>query len=92
MIREDLINIFRQPLGQVQQQTWFIANDFRDNLQNLVHVIKLNPRYYRTLLITSAILRRRGNELVIDNGVLQELTERLQPDISIHITRAAHLP
>jgi len=52
MIHKDLINIFRQLLGQVQQQTWFIVDDFRDNLRNLVHAIKLNPRDYRTLLIT----------------------------------------
>jgi len=77
MIHEDLINIFRQLLGQVQQWTWFIVNDF-----------KLNLTYYKTLLITSGILRRRGNELVINNGALQESTERLQPDMSIHITRA----
>jgi hypothetical protein len=35
------INIFRQLLGQVQQRTWFIADDFRDNTGNLVHAIKL---------------------------------------------------
>jgi len=40
------------------------------------------------LLITSGILRRRGNELFINNGALQELTERLHPDMPIHITRA----
>jgi len=83
-----LFNTFRQLLGQVQHRTWFIVDDFRDNLGNLVHAIKLNTRDYRTLLITSGILRRRGNELVISNGALQELTERLQPDMSIYITRA----
>jgi hypothetical protein len=72
----------------VQQQTWFIVHGFRDNIGNLVHAIKLNPRDYRTLLITNGILWRRGNELVINNGALQELTERLQPDMSIHIKRA----
>ena len=75
-------------MGQVQHRTWFIVDDFRDNLGNLVHAIKLNPRDNRTLLITSGILRRRGNELFINNGALQELTERLHPDMPIHITRA----
>jgi hypothetical protein len=36
MIREDIVNLFRQLLQQVQPQTWLVIDDFRNDLENLI--------------------------------------------------------
>jgi hypothetical protein len=39
------------------------------------------------MMISSGILRRSGNDFIVNNNLLQELQRQLQPDIPIQITR-----
>jgi hypothetical protein len=39
-------------------------------------------------LIANGILRRRGNDFVVDNNKILKLQRVLQPDMLIHISRA----
>jgi hypothetical protein len=88
MIHQDIVYLFRQLLQQVQQQTWLVIDDFRSDLGNLILAFRLNAIQYKAILISSGILRRRGNDYTVKNNSLHELQRQLQPDIQIQITRS----
>ncbi len=50
--------------------------------------MRLSSRDYVNLMLSSGILRERGNEYVVNDNLLQELSGRLEPAVVIHITRA----
>jgi hypothetical protein len=65
----------------------FFVDDFRNDLGYLIRAFRLNAIQYKTMMISSGILRRRGNDYRVNNNLLQELQRQLQPDIPIQITR-----
>ncbi len=58
--RQDIVNLFRQLLQQVQPRTWLGVDDYRNDLGNLIQAFRLNAIPYKTMMISSGILRRRG--------------------------------
>jgi hypothetical protein len=62
MICQDIVYLFRQLLQQVQQQTWLVIDEFRSDLGNLILAFRINAMQYKAILISSGILRRRGND------------------------------
>jgi len=64
MIHQDIVYLFRWILQQVQQQTWLVIDDFRSDLENLILAFRLNAIQYKATLISSGILRRRGNDII----------------------------
>jgi hypothetical protein len=87
MIHQDIVNLFRQLLQQVQPRIWLVVDDFRIDLGNLILAFRLNAIQYKTMMITSGNLSRRGNDYTVNNNLLQELQRQLQPDIPIQVTR-----
>jgi hypothetical protein len=54
--------------------------------------MRLSSRDYVNLILSSGIFGERGNEYVVNNNLLQELSERLQPAVVIHITATSSSP
>jgi hypothetical protein len=62
MIQEEILNLFRQLLQQVQLRPWLVIDDFRSDLGNIMLAFRLNAIQYKTIIISGGILRRRGND------------------------------
>jgi hypothetical protein len=77
MIHQDIVNLFRQLLQQVQPQTWLVVDDFSNDLGNRILAFRLNAIQCKTMIISSGILRRRGNDYTVNNNLLQELQRQL---------------
>jgi hypothetical protein len=82
MIHENIVNLFRQLLQQAQPPTWLVVDDFRNDLGHLILVFRLNAIQYKTMMISSGILRRRGNDDTVNSYLPLELQGQLKPDIN----------
>jgi len=72
MIQQDIVYLFRQLLQQVQQQTWLVIDESIRDLGNPILAFRLNAMQYKAILISSGILRRRGNDYTVNINLLHE--------------------
>jgi hypothetical protein len=45
--RNEILNLFRQLLQQVQPRTWLVVGNFRSNLGNLILAFRLKSTQYK---------------------------------------------
>ena len=77
IIAQELIEIWKQLLGGLQQDIWYIIDDSEEFLPSLQMAISLNALEYETLLLSSGITFKRGNIILFSKAKLDYLQAAL---------------
>ena len=88
IIAQELLEIWKQLLGGLQQEFWHsvISND--DFACNLQAATNLTEEEYNTLLLSSGILFKRGGVTMFNKSQLDYLQAALKENIILSITRS----
>ena len=86
IIQQELVEIWKQLLRGVQQNTWLLFKTTDGYNYNLQTATSLNELEYKTILFVSCILFKKGNTTMVRKAKLDYLQTELKENIDLHIT------